>query len=247
MTATFQVAQTLQGQGKFDEAIAAYQGYLAKYPQRPAVGRRPAGDPRHPAPDRRRRPAPARSTPTPAPPGRPSSPRTRSTRRVPQVLFQVGESFETEKKFDEAIAAWEPLIGKFPGSEPAAHAQFEVASIFEVEKGDPAGAIERFRKVAADPWKSQADQRVAVMESKALTVVTPRAFRSGETAHLKVTTRNLENLTFTAYKLNAEAYFRKKHVLGERRVARHRPRRPRRRVDRPGQGLREVQAGRVDL
>ena len=106
------------------------------------------------------------------------------------------------------------MIGKFPGSEPASHAQFEVASIFEVEKGDLAGAIERFRKVAADPWKSQANQRVAVMESKALTVVTPRAFRSGETAHLKITTRNLENLTFTAYKLNAEAYFRKKHVLG---------------------------------
>ena len=90
-----------------------------------------------------------------------------------------------------------------------------IASIFEVEKGDPAGAIERFRKVAVEPWKSQADQRVAVMESKALTVVTPRAFRSGETAQLKITTRNLENLTFTAYKLNAEAYFRKKHVLGE--------------------------------
>ena len=90
-----------------------------------------------------------------------------------------------------------------------------MASIFESEKGDPAGAIERFRKVAAEPWKSQADQRVAVMESKALTVVTPRAFRSGETAQLRITSRNLENLTFTAYKLNAEAYFRKKRVLGQ--------------------------------
>ena len=69
------------------------------------------------------------------------------------------------------------------------------------------------------------------MEAKALTVVTPRTFRSGETPHLKITTRNLETLTFTAYKLNAEAYFRKKHVLGQRRVARHRPGRPRRRVD----------------
>ena len=51
------------------------------------------------------------------------------------------------------------------------------------------------------------------MESKALTVLTPRAFRSGETARLKITTRNLEKLTFTAYKLNPEAYFRKKHGL----------------------------------
>ena len=135
--------------------------------------------------------------------------------RVPELLYQVGRSFEAEKKFDEAIAAWDSLVGKFPGLEPAAHAQFAVASIFEVEKGDPSGAIERFRKVAAEPWKAQADQRVSVMEAKALTVVSPRAFRSGETAHLKITTRNLETLTFSAYKLNPEAYFRKKHVLGE--------------------------------
>ena len=51
------------------------------------------------------------------------------------------------------------------------------------------------------------------MEARALTVVTPRTFRSGETPSLKVTTRNLEKLTFTAYKLNPEAYFRKKHGL----------------------------------
>ena len=69
------------------------------------------------------------------------------------------------------------------------------------------------------------------MEAKALTVVTPRAFRSGETPHLKIATRNLETLTFTAYKLDAEAYFRKKHALRGRRGARHRPGRPRRRVD----------------
>ncbi len=52
------------------------------------------------------------------------------------------------------------------------------------------------------------------MEGKRLAVVSPRAFRSGETAQLRVTTRNLENLTFSAYKLNPEAYFRKKHALG---------------------------------
>ena len=44
--------------------------------------------------------------------------------------------------------------------------------------------------------------------------MTPRTFRSGETPHLKVTSRNLEKLTFSAYKLNTEAYFRKKHAVG---------------------------------
>src|SRR5262249_1848758 len=35
MTATFQVGQVLQGQGKYDEAIAAWQGYLTKFPNGP--------------------------------------------------------------------------------------------------------------------------------------------------------------------------------------------------------------------
>ncbi len=197
MTATFQIARTLQGQGKFADAIAAYQGYVARYPNGPQ-----SADAQRAILDTQlqiaayaialEKYAEARAA------WQAFVAQNPLDGRVPQILFESGESFEREKKFDEAIAAWEPLIGKFPGSEPASHAQFAVASIFEVEKGDLAGAIERFRKVAADPWKSQAGQRVAVMESKALTVVTPRTFRSGETAHLKITSRNLENLTFTA-------------------------------------------------
>ena len=48
-----------------------------------------------------------------------------------------------------------------------------------------------------------------MMEAKALAVVTPRAYRSGESAKLKISTRNIETLTFAAYKLDPEAYFRK--------------------------------------
>ena len=51
------------------------------------------------------------------------------------------------------------------------------------------------------------------MEAKALAVITERTFRSGETPRLKVATRNLEKLTFTAYKIDPETYFRKKHTL----------------------------------
>ncbi|HWE40054.1 MAG TPA: MG2 domain-containing protein, partial [Isosphaeraceae bacterium] len=212
MTATFQVGQILQAQEKFAEAIAAWKGYLAQYPNGPqsADALRAILDAElQIAADhlRREQYAEARSA------WQAFVARNPLDGRVPQVLFQVGESFTKEKKFDPAIAAWETLLSKFPGGEPAAHAQFAIAALFEEEKGDPAGAIERFQKVAVEPWKSQGAQRVAVMESKALAVVTPRAFRSGETAHLKVTTRNLEKLTFTAYKLNAEAYFRKKHAL----------------------------------
>ena len=212
MTATFQVGQILQGQEKFDEAIAAWKGYLAKFPNGPqsADAQRAildtqlliAADHLRREQLRRgprrlagvRRPEPAR--------------RARAAGPLP-----VGESFQTEKKSDEAIAAWEPLLSKFPGASPP-----RTPSSDRRDRGDregrPRRAIERFKKIAVEPWQSQAQQRIAVMEAKALAVITPRTFRSGETPHLKITTRNLETLTFTAYKLNPEAYFRKKHVLG---------------------------------
>ena len=212
MTAAYQVAQVLQGQQEFDGAIAAWRGYLARFPDGPqsADAQRAILDTRlliAAEALRREKYVDARAAWAAFVAQNPLD------ARVPQVLFQIGESYSAEEKFDEAIAAWETLISKFPGSEPAAHGQFLIASIYENQKGNPAEAIERFRKVAVDPWKSGAAQRIAVMESRELTVVTPRAFRSGETPHLKVTTRNLENLTFSAYKLNAEAYFRKKQLL----------------------------------
>jgi len=212
MTASFRVGEILQGQQKFAEAIAAWKGYLAKFPNGPqsADAQRAILDSQllmaadH---DSRGRHAEGRSAWSDFVIQNPLD------ARVPQVLFQIGESFVTEKKIDQAIAAWEPLTSKFPGSEPAAQAQFFTASFFENEKGNPSEAIERFKKITAEPWAARARQRIAVMESKALVVITPRAFRSGEGAHLKITTRNLATLSFAAYKLSAEAFFRKKNAL----------------------------------
>ncbi|MGZ3301865.1 MAG: tetratricopeptide repeat protein [Isosphaeraceae bacterium] len=208
-TATFPYAQILQGQQKFNEAIAAWKGYLATFPNGPQ-----SADTQRAILDtqllvaadhlNRARYPEARAAWSEFVAQNPLDP------RVPGILFQVGESFLAEKKFDAAIAVWGPLTAKFPGSEPAGHAHFVTASLFETEKGDPAEAIERFKKIAVELWRSQALQRVAVMEARALTVHTLRAFRTGEVPSLKIMTRNLEKLTFTAYKLNPEAYFRKK-------------------------------------
>ena len=213
MTASFQVGRILLGQHQFAEAIAAWRGYLAQFPNGPQSA------------DAQRAILDAQLAIAADHLIRGHFPEARTAwsefvaqnpldERLPAILFQVGESFEKARQFDRAIAAWEPLTSKFPGSEPAGHAQFEIAAIFETEKGNPAEAIERFRKISVEPWQAQARQRIAVMESKHLIVITPRTFRSGENAHLKVTTRNIETLNFTAYKLSAEAYFRKKNSLG---------------------------------
>ncbi len=212
MAAQFMVGHVLQGQEKFAEAIEAWRTYLSKYPngaqsaeaQRAIVDTRLLIAQKHQnlkEYDKARAAWQVFVAENPL------------DGRVPQILFAIGESWQTEEQYDKAIAAWELLAGKFPGTEPAAHGDFMTASIYEVQKGEPAEAIERFRKVVVEPWASQARQRIAVMETKALTVITPRAFRSGETPQLKITTRNIEKLTLTAYKLDVEAYFRKKQSV----------------------------------
>ena len=213
MDASFKVGAILQGQQKFAEAIAAWKGYLAKFPNGPqsADAQRAMLDTqlliaaRPPEPTRDF--AEARTAWTDFVAQNPLD------ARVPELLFQIGQSFATEKKYDQAIAAWESLAGKFPVERAGGHAQFTTASLYEIELGNPAEAIERFRKITIEPWHAQAQQRIAVMEGKSLVVITPRTFRSGETAALKITTRNIETLHFTAYKLNAESYFRKKSGL----------------------------------
>ena len=210
--ASFKLAQVLFSQGKFDAAIAAFGVYLAKYGNGPQsadaqraileVQLRIAQD--HALHERY---AEARAVWESFVAKNPLDP------AVPGLLFLVGQSFATQKKYDDAISAWESLATKFPNTPSAASAQFAIADIFEKQKGDLPAAIEKFKTVAAEPFKAEALARIAVMERNELEVVTERAFRSTETPKLKVRTRNLEALTFSAYKLDPEAYFLKKYAL----------------------------------
>lgn len=213
MAATYQRGAILLGQQKYDEAIAAWKSYLSSFPNGPqsADAQRAILDAQllmaadH---ENHRRHDKARAVWTEFAAQNPLDP------RVPEVLFKIGESHLKEDRFDLAAAAWATLASKFPEAEPTGRAQMSIGAYLENTKGDLTGAIEQYRKITVEPWKSEALQRIAVMESKTLTVVTPRAFRSGETPFLKIASRNLEQLTFTAHKLNAESYFRKKRVIG---------------------------------
>ncbi|MDB5352249.1 MAG: large extracellular alpha-helical protein [Planctomycetota bacterium] len=212
MAAAFDLGEVLAMQAKFEAATTAFETYLTKYPNGPRSADAQRGildvqlriAQEH---ARRERFDKAREVWLAFTARNPLDP------RVPGVLFLVGQSFASEKKYDDALAAWEALANRFPGTEAAGHAQYAIAFLYEQHKGDPATAIERFKAITVDPWKTEAATRVAVMENKELVVVTERAFRSGETPKLKIGTRNLETLTFTAYKLDPEAYFRKKHGL----------------------------------
>lgn len=213
MQASMLVGSILQGQEKFEAAIDAWKSYLAQYPngRDSAAAQRGIIDTEFLIAQHsynHKNYAKARDAFASFVIKNPLDP------RAPEALFLIGQSHFDEKKYDQAIAEWETLAGRFPGGEPASHGEFSIASTLETVKGDLAAAIDRYRKVAVEPWLSQARVRIAVMESKSLAVITPRAFRSSETPALDISTRNLEKLTFSAYKLDAEAYFRKKLQLG---------------------------------
>lgn len=125
--------------------------------------------------------------------------------RVPDALIHVGEALRESGKLDAAIEMYESVIARFSDG----RARFELGKLYEEKKGMPERAIEQYKLVGSN----EARLRIAVMETPALNVITPRTFRKGEPAQLKIATRNLERLRFTAYKLDPESFFRKKQAM----------------------------------
>ena len=207
------IGDALDAQGRFDQAIATWSDFLARYP---SVGESAeAGSKIHRAQLKR---AEALSTEGKYAEARAAwvefASRNPLDPKVAEVLERVAESLQAEGKVDEAIAAFEGLIARFPATGPGRHARLRLGMLFEEAKGDPGRAIEQYRELGnGGEWAVDARRRIERLDRPNLQVVTPRAFRSGEGAHLKITTRNLGKLSFAAYKLDPEAYFRKKRAL----------------------------------
>lgn len=132
--------------------------------------------------------------------------------RVPDILLLMTRKAVEEKKWDEAIAGWRRIVSKYPGSEAASQAQFNIAATLEVELGKLEDALEEYRKTTQGRCAAAALQAIARLTATTMTVVTERAFRSDETPKLKLVSRNVESVTVRAYKVDLETYFRKMHL-----------------------------------
>ncbi len=117
-----------------------------------------------------------------------------------------------EEKWDEAIADWRRLVSKYPGTSEASQAQFLIAETLEKKLGKLEEALEEYRKVTWGSAQRRAQQAIARLTAKTMTVATERVFRSDETPKLKLVTRNVETVTVRAYKVDLETYFRKMHL-----------------------------------
>jgi len=128
------------------------------------------------------------------------------------ILYQFGWMYHQQEKWDEAMAEWKRLVSKYPNTNESSQAQYMIAATLEQKLGKLEEALEEYRKVTWGNYAGQAKQAVARLTAKGMTVATERVFRSDETPVLKLTTRNIEEVTVSAYKVDMETYFRKMHL-----------------------------------
>ena len=132
--------------------------------------------------------------------------------RNASILYQFGWMNYQQEKWDEALADWRRLVSKYPGTNEASQAQFIIGQTLEEKLGKLEEALEEYRKVTWGSHAGPAQQAIARLTAKTMTVATQRVFRSDETPKLKLTTRNVETVTVRAYKVDLETYFRKMHL-----------------------------------
>src|SRR5207302_11231446 len=113
--------------------------------------------------------------------------------------------------FAAAIDDWQRLVSKYPGTNEASQAALNIGITLEVRLNKLAEALEAYKKVEG-AHQAEAQQRIANLTAKQLEVVTERKFRSNEKPRIKLSTRNLENVTLKLYRIDLTDYFRKMHL-----------------------------------
>lgn len=137
-------------------------------------------------------------------------------RDLTRILHRIARSYEMEKRYADAIAVLRDLARRFPNHDAGEYAELQIATLLRYSLDKPDEAIRLYEKIAADPSNNHAEtaaQMIQEMKESYLSIRTPRKFRSGEKPHVVVAVRNIDKLTFSAYKLDPVAYFRKKHAL----------------------------------
>lgn len=118
---------------------------------------------------------------------------------------------EVNKLLAAAMEDWQRLVSKYPETAEASQASLMIGVTLEERLGKLAEAVEAYRKVTG-PHQPQAQQRLAALISPQLEIVTERKFRSNEKPTIKVTTRNLKNVSVKLYRVDLTDYFRKLHL-----------------------------------
>ncbi|MCU0978437.1 MAG: outer membrane protein assembly factor BamD [Pirellulaceae bacterium] len=135
-------------------------------------------------------------------------------RRNAGIVVLLGQMHREQRQFDAALAEWRRAVSKYPLTDESSFAQYLIGQTLETDLARPGEAQEEYGKVRWGRHRSEAVQAIERLAAKSLTVVTQRVFRTDETPCLQVTTRNVPAVQVRAYKVDLEAYFRKRQSGG---------------------------------
>ena len=133
-------------------------------------------------------------------------------RRAPLILYLQGQMNFAQEEWEQAIADWRRVISKYPQTKTSSTARLMIALTLEEKLGKLEEALEEYKKIDSGPAQGRARARTDRLTSKRLVVRTERVFRTDETPHIKLTTRNIEKVTVSSYRIDLETYFRKMHL-----------------------------------
>jgi tetratricopeptide (TPR) repeat protein len=117
-----------------------------------------------------------------------------------------------ERFFAAAIADWTSLVSKYPGTEEASRAQYLIGLTTEEKLGKFDDALAAYRKLTWGQFAPRAAERISQLTRQSLAIETERVFRTTQQPRIKVSTRNIKQLTVKAYRVDLETYFRKMHL-----------------------------------
>lgn len=115
--------------------------------------------------------------------------------------------------FQSAIEDWTRLVTKYPGTDESSRAAYSIGLTLEDNLGKLSEALGAYKKVEGK-HQPLAQRRIAQLTAKQLELITERKFRSNEKPRIKVTTRNIENVSVKLYRIDMTDYFRKMHLAG---------------------------------
>ena len=136
--------------------------------------------------------------------------------RVDAALKKGGSAQSVEingackKLFREAISDWRRVVAKYPNHQDASRASFVIATTLEDRLDELKDALEAYKAVNGS-FKAGAAGRIKRLTTPQLAIATERKFRSDEEPVIKLSTRNLENVTVKVYRIDMTDYFRKMH------------------------------------
>jgi tetratricopeptide (TPR) repeat protein len=133
------------------------------------------------------------------------------------ALTEAGLLLAGRKDFDGAITLWRGVVGRYAGDGQAPRAWLLVAKTLEDDLARLEDAVKEYEalvaKHAGTPFGQEAAGRLARLRGKHLEVRGERVIGAGESAVLRVASRNMPTLKVKVFKLSLEEYFRRKHTV----------------------------------